>query len=368
MDLERITRPTLVLDQKRTVENIRRMANKASSSNVIFRPHFKTHQSVTIGQWFRDNGVSQITVSSLDMALYFAADGWADITVAIPVNLRQIDQINTLARKIKLNLVVETVEVVQRLNSLLQHDVVAWLKVDAGYGRTGIVWNDRNHLPAVVEAVQLAPMMHLAGLLTHSGQTYHSDSPSSVVAAFAESVEKIILAKESVSHLTGDLHISVGDTPGCSLVERFEGVDEIRPGNFIFFDTMQLKLGSCREEDIAVAVFCPVIAKHQRRNQIVIYGGAVHLSKESNVDEQKIANFGLVCLPSNTGWSHSYPNSFVSALSQEHGIIQAGESLFNDVNVGNLVAILPVHSCLSADLYGQYLTLENNSIQKFRGN
>ncbi|MDD4646297.1 MAG: alanine racemase, partial [Bacteroidales bacterium] len=73
------------------------MAAKASRSGVIFRPHFKTHQSLTIGRWFREAGTRYITESSLVAAGYFASDGWNDITVAIPVNLREIDQINRLA-------------------------------------------------------------------------------------------------------------------------------------------------------------------------------------------------------------------------------------------------------------------------------
>jgi len=32
------------------------------------------------------------------------------------------------------------------------------------------------------------------------------------------------------------LKISYGDTPTCCVSENFPGVDELRPGNFIFFD------------------------------------------------------------------------------------------------------------------------------------
>ena len=51
--------------------NITFMADKAKKLNLIFRPHFKTHQSATIARWFREVGVKQIAVSSLAMAHYF---------------------------------------------------------------------------------------------------------------------------------------------------------------------------------------------------------------------------------------------------------------------------------------------------------
>jgi D-serine deaminase-like pyridoxal phosphate-dependent protein len=83
-----ISVPTLLLDEGRARRNIFRMADKAASNQVRFRPHFKTHQSAAVGEWFRDVGVTAITVSSVEMARYFAAHGWNDITFAFPVNVR----------------------------------------------------------------------------------------------------------------------------------------------------------------------------------------------------------------------------------------------------------------------------------------
>src|SRR6476620_10300974 len=92
--LKQITRPTLLLDEARCRRNIERMASKARRSNVRFRPHFKTHQSAQIGEWFREAGVNAITVSSVKMAEYFASHGWDDITIAFPANWREIEAIN----------------------------------------------------------------------------------------------------------------------------------------------------------------------------------------------------------------------------------------------------------------------------------
>ena len=111
--LSNITSPTLILIKERALKNIAKMAEKARKSGVHFRPHFKTHQSAEIGEWFRDIGVQAITVSSLNMAAYFSQNGWKDITVALPVNIREIEKINQLANQIKLNLLVESQESVK---------------------------------------------------------------------------------------------------------------------------------------------------------------------------------------------------------------------------------------------------------------
>ena len=54
--------PELILDKNIVLKNISIMKNKSDKSGVIFRPHFKTHQSVEIGKWFRQLGVTKITV------------------------------------------------------------------------------------------------------------------------------------------------------------------------------------------------------------------------------------------------------------------------------------------------------------------
>ena len=93
--------PYLLLDAAIAKRNIARMAEKARASNVLFRPHFKTHQSAEVAQWYRAEGVEAITVSSLKMAQYFASHGWTDITLAFPVNRLDHQAIDALAVRLQ---------------------------------------------------------------------------------------------------------------------------------------------------------------------------------------------------------------------------------------------------------------------------
>ena len=87
-----ITKPTLCLDEAKCKTNIAFMAERAKNHDVTLRPHFKTHQCLEIGRWFKEKDITKITVSSLTMAKYFAEE-WDDITVAFPVNILEIDLI-----------------------------------------------------------------------------------------------------------------------------------------------------------------------------------------------------------------------------------------------------------------------------------
>ncbi len=353
-----IQKPTLLLDPQRARANIERMAEKARRSGVRFRPHFKTHQSAHIGDWFREVGVEAITVSSVEMALYFAQHGWSDITIAFPANILEIDSINRLAEQIRLGLLVESEETVDFLAQNLTSTVDIWLKVDAGYGRTGVAWSDFDRFAALAQRVKAAPRLALRGLLTHAGHTYRAKSKAEIEAIYRETVTRLQVIREKLAAAGfGPVELSSGDTPGCSVIDDLSGVDEIRPGNFVFYDLMQLQLGACRETDIAAAVACPVVAKHPAERKLVIYGGAVHLSKEAIVAADGRPLFGTVAPLTAAGWGPVFEQAHVISLSQEHGLIQADVATINRLNVGDLVAVLPVHACLTVDLLRKYVTL-----------
>jgi len=72
--MKEIKRPTLFINKAIAKANIKAMAQKAKINNLSFEPHFKTHQSKEVGEWFREEGVTAITVSSVAMAIYFAAN------------------------------------------------------------------------------------------------------------------------------------------------------------------------------------------------------------------------------------------------------------------------------------------------------
>ncbi len=357
--------PTLLLDESVCRRNIARMREKADAKGIHFRPHFKTHQSRRIASWFRDEGVRSITVSSVGMARYFADAGWNDITIAFPVNLREMAEIDALASKISLAILVESAAVTARLQSALTSRVAIWIKIDAGYHRSGVSYDDADTLNGIARAINSASMLRLRGILTHAGDTYQAVGPTDVNQRFSLSRERMLLAAEVLRGSYPDLIISVGDTPGCTVADDFSGIDEIRPGNFVFYDVMQLHRGICRAEDVAVALACPVVSLHEARNEIVVYGGAVHLSREYVADSRGTQLFGLVAHIENESWGAPIPGAFVTRMSQEHGVVHLPAEHRSSLREGDLLAILPVHSCLTAECMRQYRCLDGTPADHF---
>ncbi len=345
-----ITKPTLLLDKEKCVRNIQRMVDKANKHNLFFRPHFKTHHSAEVGTWFKTEGVKAITVSSVTMADYFARHGWADITIAFPVNILELDIINQLAKKISLNLLVESINSVDILEKHMTGNTGIFIEIDTGYHRSGVDYENKEAIISLVSKVNKSKLLTFKGYLTHSGQSYHAKSREEIAVIHYDSINKLNDLKLSTSKIVGDeIILSIGDTPGCSMMNDFNGIDEIRPGNFVFYDVMQYELGSCNIDDIAVAMACPVVSKYPQRGEIVIYGGAIHFSKEFILTKNKPVYGYLVDLSSKP-WKLLPGNGFLASLSQEHGIIKAEKEILDMYNIGDVIGILPIHSCLTNNL------------------
>jgi len=358
-----ITKPTLLLDTEKCMANITNMVNKANKNNIDLRPHFKTHQSLEIGRWFKKLGVNKITVSSLDMAKYFAKE-WNDITLAFPINVLEIDTINALAENITLNLLLESTESLDFLAKNLKHSVGCFIKIDVGYHRTGISADDRLFLDEITTKASASKNIVFKGFLAHAGHTYKCRTQAHIQQIHQETKQIMLDLKQAYLKKYPQLIISLGDTPSCSVAEGFTGIDEIRPGNFVFYDLTQNKIGSNSLDQIAVAMACPIVAKNKLRNELVIYGGSVHFSKDKLDDENEGAVFGRLVEKTNHSWASVIEGCYIKSLSQEHGIVNVRPDNWNDFKIGDLIYVLPVHSCLTANAMKSYMDLYGNIIDR----
>jgi D-serine deaminase-like pyridoxal phosphate-dependent protein len=360
---EWIRKPTLLINEQICKKNIERMAEKAKHKKLIFRPHFKTHQSIEIGEWFREFGVEKITVSSVTMARAFAKAGWNDITIAFPLNLREFPAIMTLAKSININVLIADVETMFFLKKSCSENLGFFIKIDVGNHRVGLLPDDTEAIEKILELAKKNETLTFRGFLAHAGHTYHAKNAPEIENIHASSCHIMTQVKQRLKTDYPQMICSIGDTPSCSLMEDFTGIDEIRPGNFVFYDEMQYQLGSCNEGSIALIAACPVVSKNRKRNEIVIYGGAVHLSKEFlPIHGGKI--FGKVVFLDENGWQFTKEPIWITSLSQEHGIMSVQKDFLDSINIGDVIGIIPVHSCLTANLYNEYFTLNNHKIKR----
>lgn len=344
--------PILRLNVDKVESNIRKISNKAKDLGLEFRPHFKTHQSREIGEWFRKSDVNTITVSSLTMAEYFANSGWNDITVAFPVNILDLNKIDNLAAKIELKLLVGASEIVDVLDQNLTSKVSVYIEIDPQYGRSGVKFSNHKIIQSILNRIRESTNINFEGFYAHAGHSYKCRGENEI-----KDLVRPILKNLSELKTNFGGKLCWGDTPSCSILEDFEEVDQISPGNFVFYDWMQTTIGSCTPGEIAVKMECPVVAKYEDRKELLIHGGAVHFSKDFILKINGDRNFGQIINPD----AEDDLSNYLKSISQEHGIVSCSESFFKNIQVGDIVSIYPIHSCLTANLMQAYI-LDNGGV------
>lgn len=361
-----VTRPSLIIDPEKAMNNLRDMTAKAVQQGLELRPHFKTHQSGEIGEWFRKESVKSITVSSVKMGHYFSDAGWSDICVALPANPREADSINALARKTSLSLIADNPLSLSLLEENLDHPISIWIETDTGDGRSGVNWDDGFALVEMAKRLKNSKKLSFKGLIAHAGNSYASRGQDEILKVHEEAMSRLTHAKKTLNKAGYPvIECSYGDTPTCSISTHFEGLTELRPGNFIFYDCMQQQISACTFDQIAVALAAPVISVRPNKGQIIVHGGAVHLSKDSLlVGGERI--YGRLAIAQKGKWGQPREDLKLSKLSQEHGIIHGSQEVVAQFKPGDVLMILPVHSCLTANLMTDYYLPDGSTLTGMR--
>lgn len=357
-----ITRPTLLLHEETCRANIRRMAKKARKHQVQLIPHFKTHQSARVGEWFRDAGVIAITVTSVKMAKYFAEQGWKEIFIAFPANVLQIEELNSLAAQVRLSVLINSPETAVILKQNLENVTGFYIEIDVGDKRSGVEAGNFSEIKRIIHPTRDS-RLEFKGFYTHPGHTYSAASPQEVGKISAEVLEKLRALKRYFIKEFPALKIGMGDTPSCSIVKDFSGVDSVHPGNFVYYDLVQQSIGANNYEDIAVCLAVPVVAVHPERQEVIVHSGWVHQGKDSLTDAAGNQHYGMVVQLTEGKWSDPIPGAQVSKISQEHGVLSLPDWMIAKIKIGDVLGILPVHACATAVMMGEVWTTEGEKIE-----
>jgi D-serine deaminase-like pyridoxal phosphate-dependent protein len=352
----RITTPSFLVDRSVLQRNCDRMRAKSRASGVAFRPHVKTHKSVEIGRIQHDGAIGPITVSTMAEAESFARAGFRDITYAVPIAPGKLERASELAARIdRLNILIDSEEALRAIES--HHATYGrvfdvFLKVDCGYHRAGVNPDDPDSVRLAM-AMLRSEALRFQGLLTHAGHSYHARDPHEIRRVAAEESGSLTRFRALLGGSENACR-SVGSTPTASVVDRFSECDEVRPGNYVFYDAFQAAIGSCAREDVAVSVLTTVVGSYPERGSLIVDAGALALSKDAgphHIDPE--FGYGVVCDLA----LRPLPMRIV-ALSQEHGKIESRTR----VPVGTQLRILPNHSCLTAAMFDVYHVVDRGKI------
>ncbi len=364
MRLDDIGTPALILDRGLLARNCAAMAERMRERGVRLRPHLKTAKSARVAEIATRGQFGGITVSTLAEARYFADQGYRDITYAVGIVPAKLDQVAALAGEgVRLTLILdhlETARAVAERAAALDADFRLLIEVDCG-GLRGGVPPDSEELLALGRFLHEQPRLALEGVLTHAGQSYHCNGIEEVRLVAEAERTAVALAAERLRQAGLPVPVvSAGSTPTAVHAASLDGVTEMRPGVYMFFDLDQVGIGSCAMEDIAISVLATVIGHNSRAGRILIDAGALALSKDlSAAAFLPQAGYGLVC---GLGSGQAIEGLRVAEVHQEHGLIGAteGPPPYGDLPIGSRLRILPNHACITAAAYPAYQVVDGD--------
>lgn len=363
MDLDSLPTPALILDLDRLKRNAQRVGDRVRQLQAKLRPHIKTHKCIEVARLQTAGHSGAITVSTLAEACAFAANGFQDITYAVPIEPGKFAAAIALARSCpSFNLITDDAEIPALLNQAAQRAglvINLFLKVDCGYHRCGV----DPHSPEATEIprqISSSANLRFAGILTHAGHSYHCATREARLAIAAQERDVMREVAERLRSSGTEVPVvSVGSTPTIAAVDHLAGIDEARPGNYIFFDAFQATAGSCSFEDCALTVLAAVVHRDLRRGQLITDAGAIALSKDLGPMEfDPGCGYGqLLDLE-----GHDL-GTRIDSLSQEHGQASGVDSVtLERLGVGTRVRVVPNHSCLTAAQHSHYNVIEKGRV------
>jgi D-serine deaminase-like pyridoxal phosphate-dependent protein len=358
MDLDT---PALVIDAQKLEQNILGMADVAESQGVVLRPHVKTHKIPSIARRQTETGASGITVAKVSEAEVMAEGGLDDIFVAYPlVTEAKIRRAISLAKSgVRLILGVDSRHGAHKLSSLARDEGITLevrLEVDSGLGRTGV---PRAEAAGLAQEISALENLDLTGVYTYRGAVLEDGSPTTNLeeAGRLEGEFMVSVAEEIRDAGVPIEDVSLGSTPTAKPAAGVEGVTEIRPGTYVFYDRMQATLGTCSLSDCALRVMATV-ASRPRPDLVIIDGG----SKTFATDVQpKAAPLNLTGF----GYVVGHPTAVLERVTEEHGMLSVDKD--SDLRVGDTVEIIPNHVCSTVNLHDEvYVLAADGSTEKVR--
>jgi D-serine deaminase-like pyridoxal phosphate-dependent protein len=356
MRYEELDTPSVIVDLDLLERNIVQMETTARALGVVLRPHIKTHKSPRIARMQLDAGAVGITCAKVGEAEAMADGGVTDIFVAYPlVTERKARRLAALARRgVTVSTIADSPEGVAALSNVFQDEPApldVLVKVDAGLGRIGTA--PGADTVALAERVAAAPGLRFAGICIHEGQSYrHPDPEARAEASRAAARALVATAHDLEAAGLPPARVSVGSTPGGPAAASVEGVTEMRPGNYAFYDAMQVGLGVVPPARCALRVLVTVVS-HTARDRAVIDAGSKTLTSDTGVHGMTgSAGHGIIL---------GKEDMQIVGLSEEHGWLRL-DPHGSDVRIGETLEVIPVHSCPVANLVDELVIIRGGNV------
>ncbi len=344
MTVDELDTPAIVVDLDIFESNLSRVADYARTHKLRLRPHTKTHKSSEVARKQLDLGASGLTVAKVGEAEVLVPQlPPVDLLIAFPIfGAKKIIRLKKIAEMTPVTVSIDSLAAAEQLRGT---GVSALVEIDVGLGRVGVTAGEAVEF---AQAIQRISGLAFRGVAFYPGHVKNNDP------------EPILELSKLLAKTIADFHhagidpeiVSGGSTPLLYHSHEVEGLNEIRPGTYVYNDLNTIASGACTLEDCAASVLVTVVST-PRSGTMIVDGGSKTFSSD-RLSGSADVTFGRII---------EAPDARFHKMNEEHGFIDI-TSADRKFENGEKVRIIPNHVCVAMNLHETVYGIRNGRVER----
>lgn len=354
MLINELDTPAVIVDLDVMERNLSRMADYCREHNLRLRPHTKTHKIPALAHRQIESGATGITVAKLDEAEVMIDAGLTDLLIAYPiVGPLKTHRLADLAQRATITVALDSEQAARGISAALSErgsraNVNILVELDVGFGRCGVA-NETDALK-LAQTISSLPGVNFQGLMFFPG--HFGVDPEQRQMLRAEVNELLDRCRETFARADIPLKtISGGSTPSRYESHLFHGVNETRPGTYIFNDRNTAGVAAASLDECALSVLVTVVSTSVSGHAAVDGGSKTFSSDRYQAEDGR--GFGLV---------KDDPAVEIERFSEEHGHLNLARSE-RRYRVGDRLAIIPNHVCSTVNMHDEIYGVRGERVE-----
>lgn len=352
MLISELDTPALIVDLDVMEDNLSRMAEYCRRHNLSLRPHTKTHKIPELARKQIESGARGITVAKLDEAEVMINAGLNDLLIAYPIlGPIKTQRLARLAERAKITVSLDSAEAARGISAAMSargSNVGILVEIDAGFARCGVA-NETEALK-LAQTVSSLPGLDFQGLMFFPGHFGVEPEERAVLRAQVnELLDRCVeaFAKAGVPIAV----VSGGSTPSRYESDLFHGVNEVRPGTYIFNDRNTVGVSAASLDECALSVLVTVVSTSVSGHAVIDGGSKTFSSDRYQAEHGR--GFGLI---------KEDPAAEIERFSEEHGHINVSQSA-RRYAVGERLMVIPNHVCSTVNLHDEIYGVRGEQVE-----
>ena len=353
MLVSEIDTPALLVDLDVMERNLQRVADYTKAHGLRLRPHTKTHKSPRIGQRQLELGAAGLTVAKVGEAEVMLGASPADLLVAYPVIGRsKLERLMAVAGRTRVTVSLDSLFAAHQLSEAAQAagaNIGVLAETDVGMGRVGV--SPGPDLLDLARSIKRLPGLSFEGITFYPGHIKDNGDEGREALTPLGGLLQSILDDFRRAGIDAPI-VSGGSTPSLYHSHELPGLNEIRPGTYVYNDWNTVMTGACDPQDCAVSVLATVVST-ARPGQIIVDGGSKTFSSDRLANSTTMT-FGCVT---------EAPESIFHKMNEEHGYVDVRQTS-RQFEIGERLRIIPNHVCVAVNLHERMYGIRDGAVEE----